>query len=231
MAEDPGRRPIPARNLKITQRFARWLAGRGATPNGISALGLAVGVGSGLALALTAALPWAARPLWVAAAAMVLLRGLSNMLDGMVAVEQGRGTPTGLFWNEIPDRVSDIALMAGAGYSLGGSPFAGWLAACLALLVTYVRAIGVQAGAPADFGGPFAKQQRMFSIAGLSLVLAFAPESWRFAWGPGGAWGPMAALLWLLVPGILWTIVRRLRRAVAHVGAKAGVTSPPTSIG
>ncbi len=170
MAEDAGRRPIPARNLAITKRVARWLAERGVTPNMISAVGLAVGIGSGLALGLTQVFPDAARLLWAAAAVMVLIRGISNMLDGMVAVEQHRGTATGLFWNELPDRISDVALFVGAGYSLGGSPVAGWLGACLALFVTYVRALGVIAGAPADFRGPFAKQQRMFSIAVLAAV-------------------------------------------------------------
>lgn len=221
MSEDAGRRPIPARNLAVTKRIARGLAERGITPNMISAFGLAVGVGSGLALGLTQVLPDAARALWAAAAVMVLLRGISNMLDGMVAVEQHRGTATGLFWNELPDRLSDVALFVGAGYSLGGSPVAGWLGACLALLVTYVRAIGVMAGAPADFRGPFAKQQRMFSIAILAAVLAVAPEAWRFAWGPGGAWGPMAVLLWVMVPGIAWTAIRRLRRAVQAVDQAA----------
>jgi phosphatidylglycerophosphate synthase len=221
MSEDAGRRPIPARNLGITKRIARSLANRGITPNMISAAGLAVGVGSGLALGLTQVFPQAARSLWAAAAIMVLLRGISNMLDGMVAVEQHRGTATGLFWNELPDRLSDVALFVGAGYSLGGSPVAGWLGACLALFVTYVRTIGVIAGAQADFRGPFAKQQRMFSIAILAAGLAVAPETWRFTWGPGGAWGPMAALLWVMVPGIVWTAIRRLRRAVRVVDQAA----------
>ena len=139
------------------------------------------------------------------------------MLDGMIAVEQGRGTPTGVFWNEVPDRISDVALLVGAGYGFGGSPLAGWFAACLALFVTYIRAIGVLAGAPADFHGPFAKQQRMFSVAGLSAFLSVAPDGLHFQWGPNGAWGPMAILLWVMVPGIAWTAWRRMRRAAEFV--------------
>jgi hypothetical protein len=87
--------------------------------------------------------------------------------------------------------------------------------------VTYVRALGVLAGAPADFHGPFAKQQRMFSVAILAAVLALAPVSWRFSWGPGGDWGPMAVLLWVMVPGIAWTAMLRLRRAVAAIDHSA----------
>lgn len=214
---DPGRRPIPARSLAPTRRAVSWLAARGVMPDQVSLFGLAAGVGSGAALAVTAVWPGAAPGLWILAAVCVLLRGLSNMVDGMLAVEHGKGQATGIFWNEVPDRVSDIALLAGAGYSLGGSPAAGWLAACLALLVTYVRALGTLAGAPADFGGPFAKQQRMFSVAGLCVLLALTPAAWHPAWGPGEAWGPMAAWLWLLSAGIAWTCLRRLRRAVAWV--------------
>jgi hypothetical protein len=61
----------------------------------------------------------------------------------------------------------------------------------------------------------------MFSIAILATVLAFAPASWRFSWGPGGGWGPMAVLLWVMVPGIAWTAIRRLRRAVAAIDQAA----------
>jgi len=209
-----GRRPIAARNLIAAQRMARAMALWGITPNAVSAFGLAVGVGAGLALGATAVVPGYAGTLWIAAALMVLLRGLSNMFDGMIAVEQSRGTATGILWNEVPDRISDAVLLIGAGYSLGGSPVAGWTAACLALFVSYLRILIVLAGAPADFGGPFAKQQRMFSVAGLAAILAVVPESWRFAWGPGGAWGPMAVLLWIMVPGIVWTVALRLRRAL-----------------
>lgn len=214
---DLNRRPIPARNLKLTKRFVAHLAARGVRPDQVSLFGLGVGLGSGLALALTSVLPQAAATLWLLAAGLVVLRGLSNMTDGMLAVEYGKGAPTGIFFNEVPDRLSDIALLVGAGYSLGGSPTAGWLAACLALLVTYIRAVGTLAGAPADFGGPFAKQQRMFSVAALSAFLALAPADWHFVWGPAGTQGPMAAWLWLMAPGIALTCVLRLRRAIAHV--------------
>jgi phosphatidylglycerophosphate synthase len=214
---DPGRRPIPARSFAPTKRAVAWLAAQGVMPDQVSLFGLAAGVSSGAALALTAVWPAAAPGLWIAAALCVLLRGLSNMTDEMLAVEHGKGRATGIFWNEVPDRVSDVALLVGAGYSLGGSPAAGWLGACLALLVTYIRAVGTLAGAPADFGGPFAKQQRMFSVAGLCVLLALTPSAWHPAWGPGAAWGPMAAWLWLLSAGIAWTCLRRLRRAVAWV--------------
>lgn len=211
---DPGRRPIPARDMVVTRRLADWLATKGATPNGISAFGLAAGVGSGLCLGLTSAWPGAAPALWLAAAALVGLRGLSNVLDGMLAVERGQGTAAGLYWNEVPDRLSDVALMVGAGLSLGGSSLAGWLCAVGALLVTYVRAVGVMSGARADFGGPLAKQQRMFSIAGVAVLLALVPGLADLQWQGAGL---MALWLWLMVPGLILTGWLRMRRSLAQI--------------
>ncbi len=123
---DSNRRPIPARNLSLTKIVVARLAARGVTSDQVSLFGLGAGLGSGLALALTSVLPRAAVTLWLLAAGLVGLRGLSNMADGMLAVEHGKGTATGIFFNEVPDRISDIALLAGAGCSLGGSPAAGW---------------------------------------------------------------------------------------------------------
>lgn len=215
------RRPIPARKSKHAVAFARWLAANGITPNQISIFGLAAGAGSGLALSLTQILPGSVRPLLIAAAAMVVLRGLSNMFDGMVAVEHGRGTPTGLLYNEIPDRISDISLMVGAGYAVGSHPAAGWAAACIALLVTYIRSVATLAGAPADFGGPMAKQQRMFSIAAVAFYLGVTPASWHPGVGPDGLWGLLAVVLWIIVAGGIATAVIRVRRAALALNGQA----------
>jgi phosphatidylglycerophosphate synthase len=219
LTEEPIRRPIAARRLKASARLARWLATRGVTPNQISLFGLAMGIGSGLVLALTPITPSLLAGLCVLSALMVVARGTCNMLDGMVAVEHGKAEPTGMLYNELPDRVSDVALMAGAGYALGGSPTAGWAAACVALVVAYVRTLASLAGAPADFGGPMAKQQRMFSLAGAALYLGLLPASWQPAWGPDGHWGILAAVLWLIVAGGIVTIVLRLRRAAAALNS------------
>ncbi len=47
------------------------------------------------------------------------LRLICNLLDGLVAVEGGRGGADGAFWNEVPDRVSDILFLGAAGVAAG----------------------------------------------------------------------------------------------------------------
>src|SRR5690348_14657426 len=121
--EGPGpadRRPIAVRGWRVFGWAARTLAAGGVSPNAISIASLFAGAGAGLALAATAHLEdgWQ-RLAWLAAAGLIQVRLLSNLLDGMVAVECGRASPVGELYNEVPDRISDAAVLIGAGYAQG----------------------------------------------------------------------------------------------------------------
>src|SRR4029434_6543150 len=103
------------------------------------------------------------------------LRLLCNLLDGMLAVEEGLKSATGEIFNELPDRVADVVILVGAGYAVPGVPFMpalGWLAAVLALLTAYVRALAGSLGLTQHFVGPMAKQHRMFTLTVAALVAA-----------------------------------------------------------
>lgn len=167
----PDRRPIAARELKASRWAASWLVARGVSPNTISIAGMLCAVAAGEALLVTPSSPW----YWLAAAALIQLRLLANMLDGMVAIESNTASPVGELYNEIPDRVSDSAVLIGLGYAVGGSEVLGYAAALAALMTAYVRAMGKAAGAGHEFAGPMAKQHRMFLVTVLALYCAFAP--------------------------------------------------------
>jgi phosphatidylglycerophosphate synthase len=177
MAESSDRRPIAARELGITQRVAGWLVARGASADAISVAGMLAGIGAGTCLALT----WdftAWRPaLWLLAALLIQLRLLANLLDGMVAIGRGIASPAGELFNEVPDRVSDTAVLFGLGLA-AGEPVLGLAAALAAMATAYVRAVGKAAGAPSDFRGPMAKQHRMALVTFVALWHGLAPASW-----------------------------------------------------
>ena len=125
--EPAGRRPLKSRDCPFFKNLAAGLARAGATPNGISFASIVFGGCAGAALAATAHCEgWALRACWLGAAAFIQLRLIANLLDGMVAVEGGKGGPTGDLWNEAPDRVSDAAIFIGAGYAAGSSPMLGF---------------------------------------------------------------------------------------------------------
>ncbi len=215
---DSDRRPLASRDRAAAKALAHWLAERGASPNAISIGGMIAGLAAGAALAATSHVPAgaAARLCFAAGAVLIQLRLLANMLDGMVAVETGKASPTGALYNEIPDRVSDAAMFIGAGYALGGRPALGYLAACLAVFLAYVRAQGRAAGAHQEFCGPMAKPHRAFVVTLLALYCAVVPAAWQTDLLAEG-WGAAAWVLALVILGELWTAARRLHRIAARL--------------
>lgn len=151
------RRPIQARGNRHIVRLAAYLARRQTpTPNQISVFS-AVFAGVGALCLLLHSSGW----FWLLAAALLIqLRLLCNLIDGMVAVEGGKKTATGEIYNEFPDRIADSLLLVAAGYA-AGCGWLGWLAALLAAMTAYIRVFGGSLGFVQSFAGPFAKQQRM----------------------------------------------------------------------
>ena len=219
MSDLDNRRPIKARDTGWARNLAATLAKARVNPNLISATSVAFAVLGGALLASSSSLPDWARPIaLILAAGCVQGRLLCNLLDGMVAVEYGEGSPTGPLWNELPDRIADLLFMAGAGYATyslgwGIGPALGWLAGALAILTAYVRELGRGLGQPADFSGPMAKQHRMATLTAAFVLSALDP-----LWNGGGKL--LLAALVVIALGTAWTVVRRVRNLAAGLNAQ-----------
>jgi phosphatidylglycerophosphate synthase len=198
------RRPLTSRNTAWARWLARRLAATEITPNQISLASIGFALIGGLLLL---------RPDWpvamVFAAICIQLRLLSNLIDGMVAVEGGKGTPTGALYNEIPDRIADSLLLIGAGYGVG-LPALGWFAALAAAITAYIRVLGGSLGLKQDFRGPQAKPQRM-ALLTLACLATALEDVYR------GSQYTLVVALCLLVAGTLWTCVRRTRAIAAEL--------------
>ena len=207
------RRPIKARDTKWAAATARWLTNSGLRPNHISVLSVFFAAIAGTALLFTAHVDanWSRALLYLLAIAGIQFRLLCNLFDGMVAVEGGFRSKTGELFNEFPDRISDVIILLGAGYACG--PYGttlGWIAAVLAVLTAYVRALGGSAGVSQAFCGPMAKQQRM-AIITLACILGSAEDFLT-----GTRWVMPIALV-LVASGCVVTIVRRLNKIAAEM--------------
>lgn len=200
------RRPIASRETGWARGLTRALARTSVTPNQISIASMGFAALAGLALYIGATAEGAMRvALLLAAALFCQLRLICNLLDGLVAVEAGKGTPDGAFWNEAPDRVSDIFILAGVGYGIG-LPALGWAAAALAVGTAYVRELGRATTGENDFCGPMAKPQRMATITLAAVIAAF----WTAA--------PILLTgLWIVIIGAGATILRRSARMIAKL--------------
>ncbi len=141
---------------------------------------------------------------WLVGAALVQLRLLANMLDGMVAVGRGVTSPVGELYNEIPDRVADTAVLVGMGVAAGSVAF-GFAAALAAIATAYVRAVGRGLGQGSDFCGPMAKPHRMAVVTIGALVCAVVPSL---------ATSEPVAVLFIITALATLTAARRLARIV-----------------
>jgi len=216
--EPAGRRPIKSRDLPIFKNLAAWLVEHNATPNAISFLSMVFGALSGIAFAATSHVTGLAWHLcWLLAAVGIQLRLVANLLDGMVAVEGGRGGPTGDLWNEAPDRLADAFIFIGAGYGAGSIPEMGYAAALVSVFAAYVRALGASLGAGQIFLGPQAKQQRMAVMTATCVLLTVYPG--RFLdLAPHGFFLLLA--LTIVIVGGLVTAFRRLKRIAEYLRKK-----------
>jgi phosphatidylglycerophosphate synthase len=191
---NPGtnRRPLKSRSTRWATVASRAVLATGLSANQVSFLGVVIA-----ALGAWVLIEAPTRPmLFLTAAACIQLRLLANMLDGLVAVEGGRGGPTGAIWNEFPDRIEDSLLLVAAGYA-GELPWLGWLCALLAAVGDYVRLLGGTLGQPQDFSGPMAKPHRMATLTVGCLIATI--------W-----FGGLQVALGVIAAGTAVTIARRL---------------------
>lgn len=196
----PERRPLKTRSNPVFVSLAAWLTRSGASPDAISFASMIFATLAGAAFVGTDFLDgWPGVLLWPAAAAGIQLRLACNLLDGMVAVEGGKKSPTGALWNEIPDRYSDAVILIGAGYAAGGWESLGWMAALLAVLTAYIRAMGAATGCGEHFEGVMSKPKRMAAMTLASLGAMFLPA---FPW--------MILALAIVSVGSLITFLQRL---------------------
>jgi phosphatidylglycerophosphate synthase len=212
------RRPLKSRGAAWVRGGAALLDRMGVSPDTVSAGSLGFAALGCVAFLASGRASGAERTaLLLAAAACVQLRLQCNLMDGLVAVEHGRGGPLGPIWNELPDRIADSLFLVGAGYGaaragVGWAATAGWLAALLAVLTAYVRELGRGLRQPADFSGPGAKPQRMAVLTVAAMLAAAEP-----LWG----WRGQALALGLVLIALLAavTVIRRTLTLAGRLSA------------
>ena len=211
------RRELATRRARWAVTLARWLARTGVRPNAVSVGSVAFALIASSAFALAAPRTPAVRAtLLFAAAVCIQLRLLCNLLDGMLAVEEGLKSKTGDIFNDLPDRVADVAILVGAGYAVRHVVFGvtlGWAAALLAVFTAYVRLLGGSLGVTQQFIGPMAKQHRMFTLTVATLLAVV--ESIVDA-TPRAIWVGLA----VIVAGSIMTVIRRTGRIATEVNAR-----------
>jgi CDP-diacylglycerol--glycerol-3-phosphate 3-phosphatidyltransferase len=163
---------------------------------------LGLGLHAGLAAGVLTPAALALIPLWMC------LRMAFNAVDGMLAREFGQASKLGALLNELTDVVSDAALYLPLALL---APFSAlWVGAFIVLagLSEFAGALGPTVGASRRYDGPLGKSDRAFAVGAITLWAAIAPL-------PDLA----AVLMPLLVLLTAWTVLNRVRRALAEAAA------------
>jgi phosphatidylglycerophosphate synthase len=211
------RRQLATRAAAWPHAVARSLARAGVTPNQISLASIVVAIGGAAALgSVYGRTGREAAGLLVLGAVGIQLRLLCNMLDGLLAIEGGLKSKTGDLYNEMPDRIADVALLLGAGCALRSLAWGvtlGWTAALLAVLTAYIRLLGGSFGFRQDFSGPMAKQHRMFTLTVGTLAGGIEVAVRGTIWA-------LAVALVVIVVGSVVTLIRRTVRIARALEAR-----------
>lgn len=233
MPDPEQRRPLKTRDKAWARRLAESLARAGLSPDAVSILSIAFAAVAMACFLFAPAVKSTAgiAGVYLGAVAGIQLRLLCNLLDGMIAVEHGRKSPLGGLFNEVPDRIADVLILVGAGYSTSVEPGVvklfdvlplGWSCAVVSLWTAYIRSLGAELVARHFFTGPMAKPHRMAALTVGALLVMGAR---LMSADPAVPHQLMVAVLTVILAGSLLTCWRRLRlisRALRESGPRPG---------
>ncbi len=172
------------------------LAQAGVSPDALTISAVPVAVAGGLSLLASNSRPVMLLLVPVFAALRILL----NLLDGNMARRTGRIHARGELYNEVGDRLADVAFLAPAAFMPGADEWMVLAGVLGAVLASYVGVTARAAGAKRLYGGILSKPGRMALLVVCSI--------WAFVAG-AGATTPWAVFGPILLVGTALTFVER----------------------
>ena len=166
----------------------------GVTPDAVTLAAIPVGAVAGALLLFSPVVP----VLLLGVPVLAALRLVLNLLDGALARRTGRIHPRGELYNELGDRLADIAFLAPVAFLPGADRTTVLLGVAGALFASFAGLVPRAAGGERIYRGVLSKPGRMILLA----VFAVA----AFLVGPD-AWAPFGPLL---LAGTILTAVERI---------------------
>lgn len=184
--------------VRMLEPVVAVLQARRVSPDAVTLAAVPVGLLGGACLLASPGVPLAL----LAIPFLAGLRLVLNLLDGELARRTGRTHPRGEFYNELGDRLADIALLAPVAFLPGADRGLVLLGVLAAVLASFASVATRAAGGPRSYRGLLSKPGRMV-LLGVFAIAAFALGS--------GAWGVFGPIL---LVGASLTLVERVLVAV-----------------
>jgi CDP-diacylglycerol--glycerol-3-phosphate 3-phosphatidyltransferase len=191
---------VNARLIPLVDRLAR----AGVTPDQVTLAAVPVAILAGACLLASPSVP----ALLLAVPVLAGVRILLNLVDGNMARRTGRIHARGELYNEVGDRMADIAFLAPAAWLPGALPHVVLLGVMTGVMASYVGITAKAAGGERIYRGILSKPGRMALLC-VTCVVAFVlgPADTR----PWLAFGP------LLLLGTTLTLIERIVIAIRRL--------------
>jgi archaetidylinositol phosphate synthase len=161
---------------KTVSATVKPLGRLGVTPNQITVLGIAVALVSAWLYA-----EWDGNRLYLVYGALtILLSGLLDAIDGVLARATGRASRLGGFLDSVADRYSDALVLSGITIGRLCSLHAGFLALTGSLMVSYTRSRAEAEGVEMAGVGFFERAERMMFLAACSVAAYRWPHALNY---------------------------------------------------
>jgi archaetidylinositol phosphate synthase len=161
---------------KVVTAAVKPMIRLGVTPNQVTAMGLAVALVSAWLYAY-----WGGdRVRLVYGALTILLSGLLDAVDGVLARGTGRASRLGGFLDSVADRYSDALVLSGITIGRLCSLHAGFLALTGSLMVSYTRSRAEAEGVEMAGVGFFERAERMMFLAACSVAAYRWPHALNY---------------------------------------------------
>ena len=135
-------------------------------PNLISWIGLILAFISGLLMYLS----HSAHVLLLLGAAVVLISGYFDALDGKVAKLAGKASKKGDYLDHVFDRYADMFMIGGVAFSSWCNPYVGMLALVGVLLTSYMGTQAQAVGAPRLYAGLLGRADRVVLSTAFPII-------------------------------------------------------------
>lgn len=144
-----------------------FLFRRSINPNALTVIGTAVSIGAGIAFALG---------LFGWGAIGILVGGIFDLVDGVIARKHGTATAFGAFLDSTLDRLADMAILLGvmvhyAAQGDAGTVLLGGIASMAAVMTSYAKARAEQF--LPSFGGGFLERGERLTVIGVGAVSGY----------------------------------------------------------
>ena len=178
-----------------------WLLARRISADALTLATIPVGLLAGACLLVSPTAPG----LLLGVPILATMRLVLNLLDGAVARRSGQTHVRGEFYNEVGDRLTDIAFLAPVAFLPGADRTTVLLGVTGAVLASFAGVAARAAGDQRIYRGILSKPGRMVLVSGFALVALVA--------GPD-AWVPFGAVL---LVGTILTAAERVFLAVRRL--------------